>query len=197
MSTQTPTPPVQVQPKTTQNNETHSAHHHSHKGRRLNVVVTAFGPFMTITENPSDYVRKHIISQFEKKFADTNIVLFDTNQLPVEDDMVYEYLNALRTKIRAHQSMHSGEEFLIIHLGVNGGRDVLQVDLERRAFNSKTFRGKNEWDGTCKDQIAEDQLYYSHTRTRVPINEIYSRLKPKHPFLNVSDSAGRYLCNYI
>ena len=34
--------------------------------RRLNVVLTSFGPFMTIKENPSDHVRQNVVSKFEE-----------------------------------------------------------------------------------------------------------------------------------
>ena len=172
--------------------------------KRLQVVVTAYGPFGGIEDNPSDHIRKAIVEHFGEKFQvqilnqHYDILLFDSTQLAVEDDVVLAYLGSLYEKVLAHQSTHGfKDEFLLIHLGVNGGLEDLETHLERRCFNGKCFKDKNKGLRGPNTRIDPEEILDHVHRTSLPINRLYERVKVLHPFFKLNDDPGRYLCNYI
>ena len=119
-------------------------------------------------------------------------------QLPVEDDEVLKYLTDMKKKIEIHISSHGGQdEFLWVHLGVNGGLVDNQLQIERRCFNSKMFKDKNVPVRGPNCLLDDSKYLDAHYKTLLPINSMFRRLKKDHPFLKLSDNPGRYLCNYI
>lgn len=173
------------------------------QNKRLQVVVTAFGPFLDVLDNPSDYVRKAVLERFGSKFQvggpyqHYEVKIFDSVQLAVEDDVVLGYIQLLREKVDAHRRFNPNDAFVIIHFGVNAGLNDMEVQLERRCFNGKCFTDKNVPVRGGNIRI-DDYMHLDHDyRTSLPINAIFDRLRTVHPYLKLSDNPGRYLCNYI
>lgn len=124
--------------------------------------------------------------------------MFDTDQLPVEDDVVLAYLLDLRGKVIEHQSTHGKtDQFLFIHIGVNSGLKDMEVQLERRSFNGQCFVEKNKPIRRPYFRVDNSQPMDASHRTRLPINALYRSLLAAHPYVRLSDDPGRYLCNYI
>lgn len=129
---------------------------------------------------------------------DQEVFLFDTCQLPVEDDQVLAYLQDLSGKVVEHQSVHGKtDQFLFIHIGVNGGLKDMEVQLERRCFNAQCFVEKNKPIRKPYFRVENEKPMDFSRRTKLPINALYRSLKEKHPYVRLSDDPGRYLCNYI
>lgn len=170
---------------------------------KLNVIVTSFGPFMTITDNPSDEVRKVVLQKFGSSLqvlaADQahNIELLHSECLAVEDDVCVDFLRKAKELISRHRREHPNEEYLVLHLGVHGGMRELQVNLERRCFNGRCFEGKNSYRPGFLGRVSNLSPIDEVQRTLAPINHIKARLEAAHPFVEISDNPGRYLCNYI
>ena len=38
------------------------------ENKNLQILLTAFGPFLDVIDNPSDYVRKNVLEKFGTKF---------------------------------------------------------------------------------------------------------------------------------
>ena len=115
----------------------------------------------------------------------------------MEDDVCVDFLRKARDLVMQHRAEHDNEEYLVVHMGVHSGLKELQVNLERRCFNGRCFEGKNLYRPNYLDRVSRlnplDQVH----RTLVPVNAIQARLQATHPFVELSDDPGRYLCNYI
>lgn len=167
--------------------------------KKLNVLVTGYGPFMTIKENPSDAVRVEVEKGFEEAFdKDTSQVeLIHSENLVVEKDVVDECLQRLDNKIKDHQKENPGEHYLVIHLGVSAGLKHPEVCLERQCTNAKCFVSQNKYIKGTNDPICPSQPPTHSLTTPLPLNSLYSSLKPSQPCLRLSTDPGTYLCNYI
>lgn len=170
---------------------------------KLNVILTSYGPFMDITDNPSDEVRKVVLQKFGSSLqvpaADQahNVELLHSECLAVEAEVCLDFLRKAKDLVSRHRKEHPNEEYLVLHLGVHGGMNVLQVNLERRCFNGRCFEGKNEFRPDFLAQVSALSPIDDVQRTLAPINQIKARMEAAHPFVVISDNPGRYLCNYI
>jgi pyrrolidone-carboxylate peptidase len=83
------------------------------------VIVTGYGPFMSITRNPSHDLQELIAKNFAKHFGFQNkpFNLLYTCMIPVETDHVDRVINEIDTAIQAHKADHPEDKYLIIHIG--------------------------------------------------------------------------------
>lgn len=117
--------------------------------------------------------------------------------LAVEDDVVDEYINLLISKVQNHREANPGQEYVMIHFGVNGGMDPNLLHLENTCYNSRCFKGKNEYIKGYLHPVAASEVLDHMYFTRFPLERLVRNLGKKHPSLTISYNPGRYLCNYI
>lgn len=81
------------------------------------VVVTGYGPFMSIKKNPSDDLQALIRSQFSKRFEGTNIKLLHSQMIPVEGPEVDKVIDLIDEKVQANKKERPNDRYLMVHLG--------------------------------------------------------------------------------
>lgn len=64
----------------------------------LNVTLTGFGPFMSVTDNPSDKLVKLMESEFPSHFQNTQINLFHTEVISVDQTSVDNTISKSKKK---------------------------------------------------------------------------------------------------
>lgn len=83
---------------------------------KFNVIITGFGPFMGITDNPSDRLVKMIAGEFNARYLGTNINLFHSEILDVCGKSVDDCIERLRKTIEEERKKEHSR-FLLLHFG--------------------------------------------------------------------------------
>ena len=118
------------------------------ESRKLYVVATSFGPFKALTVSPSDHILQKLIDNFQKWTSHplgTEIHLFDTKFLAVDADQIDEYVTEVRDQILAFRVKNPDAEFLFMPVGINRWLPPMELELERRCFNARSFVNQHEF----------------------------------------------------
>ena len=110
----------------------------------LHLFVSGYGPFMNITNNPSDQLGKMFRDGFAETFQGTNIKLGDYTSMPVTHNGVMETIQKWSQQIDQLRTEDPLNRFLCINIGVNAGIPNRQLNFERYCFNSRCFEPGNE-----------------------------------------------------
>lgn len=164
------------------------------------VIITGFGPFMTITENPSADIQKLVVQNFQSHFpVDGKVQLLHNGVIIVERDHVDKEISEIQAKIEANRAINPNDKYFVLHLGVAGKMPKDQINLESRCFNAMNFKDQNSYEKDFRASIEDGQDLGAIYTCPVDLDTIIGKEKrsEKHPNLNKSYSPGNYLCNYI
>lgn len=145
----------------------------------MKILVTGFEPFLTLKENPS----MAVLPLLEEESHED--ICLKTMVLPVVFDQVFEPVKEM---------MNSFEPDVIIHLGVAENRN--KISLERVAINIKDARGKDNMGYQPIDEVILEGKASAYFST-LPIRELEKVLQKANIPVEISNSAGTYVCNNI
>jgi len=162
----------------------------------LFVLLSGYGPFLNIKQNPADELGKIISSNFHETFENTNIKLLTYESLEVTphavETMIQHWLNIIND-IRQREP---NSKFLSINIGVDQNIEERVMHFERYCFNGRCF-DKNS-DLTSHDIQVYEQYPLNHRiECKFDIEGIVNSLKPYNPFFKISYNPGTYLCGYV
>lgn len=86
---------------------------------KLNVVLTGFGPFMSVTNNPSDSLVKMLAEGFNTRFKSKNIVLFHNETVSVDQTSVDTCIAKIKQKVLNNKQKNAQDKYLMLHFGKN------------------------------------------------------------------------------
>jgi pyroglutamyl-peptidase len=157
------------------------------------VLITGFGPFDGVPENPTE----KIVKLFERE-----------NSIKREGwTVVYKVMEVSVSECsKFHTEVKSSVEELpdvYIHLGVNGHGTCIQ--LEQTAYNNMTFRCADESGFKAeKQKIDESRELECPIHTAFDLKKIVDSVNDTAEIMKddikpmvVSTDPGRFLCNYI
>lgn len=163
----------------------------------LYLFVSGYGPFMNITENPSDELGKMFRDTFGETFQGCNVKLADYTSMPVTHNGVMETLEKWSQQIDQIRQSEPQSKFLCINIGVNAGIPNRSLHFERYCFNSRCFEPGHE--GTLCDAVAvyNDIENNAKLECKFDIESIVDSVSPYNPFSKTNYDPGTYLCNYV
>ena len=164
------------------------------------VVVTGYGPFMSIKENPSGEIAQLVAKNFSEFFGEkSHVKLLHSGVIIVERDEVDKEIEIIKAKIDANKAASPKDKYLLIHLGVAGSLPHDVLNLETRCFNARCFEDQNQHRAGLRGLIEDNQTLGATYTTPVRLYEIADKSprKDTHPKLVLSYDPGEYLCNYI
>ena len=144
----------------------------------MKVLITGFEPFMNLKRNPSLEVLP--LLQEEAKFLQVKTLV-----LPVVFDQVFESVK---------EAIDLFQPDAILHLGLAENRS--KISLERVAINLKDARAKdNQGNQPIDEPILKGKknAYFSS----LPLRAMEAALKAEGIPVEISNSAGTYVCNNI
>lgn len=162
----------------------------------LYLFVSGYGPFMNITNNPSDELGKMFRDHFAETFQGTNIRLADYTSMPVTHQGVMETLEKWSQQIDQIRQADGNSRFLCINIGVNAGIPNRQLKFERYCFNSRCFEPGNEGSLCDAQPVYNDIADNQQLECKFDIESIVDAIAPYNPFASVNDNPGTYLCGY-
>ena len=102
-------------------------------------IITGFGPFAGVPNNPTSILIRHLQEQLDTK---QNKHMYATYILETSAEYVREKISDIYKGLIQSSSENSKDIIIILHLGVNYcGR---RFHLEQNAFNDATFRVADE-----------------------------------------------------
>lgn len=167
----------------------------SNSQNEISFIITGFGSFHGVNENPTTSIIHHLESEKEKGNLDQHIEF--TRVITTSASSARTEVNEIIQHIRkqSQKDVSPGKHWVIVHFGVNhmkGKKPAFQ--LEQNAYNEVNFRIADE-DGF---QPKNEQIIPNGTLKRT--TDIIARKVMAH-LLNdfdvvLSGDAGRFVCNY-
>ena len=107
----------------------------------LYVIVTGYGKFMKITENPSKDLAKEVEKHFESAFGNTNIKLLKREELEVQGFVVNKWVENTAKLIEQKRKENPDNRFLVINIGVwdDPSHPPDTLKFEKNCWNSRQF----------------------------------------------------------
>ena len=146
------------------------------------LLLTYFGPFPGVPVNPTVALAEGAQCLLAQIRPDLNVI---TRELPVSYDGSSAALRAALQEVQPDA---------LISLGVAVGRDV--VSLEQVAINLDSAGIEdNDGDRRCDEPIVPDgrEAYFSS----LPVRASYERLRAAGEPVEISYTAGTYVCNHV
>lgn len=146
------------------------------------LLLTYFGPFPGVPVNPTVALAEGAVRALNTARPDLRIV---ARELPVSYDGSSAALCAALQEVQPDA---------LISLGVAVGRDV--VSLEQVAINLDSAGIEdNDGDRRCDEPIVPDgrEAYFSS----LPVRASYERLRAAGEPVEISYTAGTYVCNHV
>jgi pyroglutamyl-peptidase len=179
-----------------------------HAPENVRFIVTGFGPFGCVQENPSTILAEGLVAFLSSMEVDKSIFTYlasVTNTLVIETS-AQAASDAIDQFFTEEKNRHDGASVVILHLGVRYEGELFQV--EEFAYNDASFRIPDERGfQPHKQSILGDNkeigLPYK-TLLNVPnlvddVNQLsLADIRCKAmPAAVVSTDPGRFVCNYI
>jgi pyroglutamyl-peptidase len=146
---------------------------------RPRVLLTGFGPFPGVAENPSGWLAETLAGRETAHDVDLH-----GHVLPTEWDAVAALAPELHKTLQPH---------VMIHFGVSAGARGLRI--ERSAHNEAARR--HDASGRLPDARAISPGAALRLDTSLPVADIAAHLRAQGHAASASGSCGRYLCNYL
>jgi len=146
---------------------------------RPRVLLTGFGPFPGVAENPSGWLAEALAGRKTAHDVDLH-----GHILPTEWDAVAAYATGLHQGLQPH---------VMIHFGVSPQAQGLRI--ERSAHNQAARR--HDASGRLPGAPAISTTGTARLDTGLPVIAIAAHLRAQGHAASASGSCGRYLCNFL
>jgi pyroglutamyl-peptidase len=143
------------------------------------VLLTGFGPFPGVAENPSGWLAKTLAARKPVEGWEPH-----GHVLPTEWDAVAALAPDLHASLQPH---------VLIHFGISPRARGLRI--ERSAHNEAALR--HDASGRLPDTLAISPAGAARLDTSLPVTAIAAHLRAQGHAANASGSCGRYLCNFL
>lgn len=173
---------------------------------RCSFVVTGFGPFAGVPDNPTSTLVSCLRNK-AKQLSIRETLVFDTSADAVEKEVrgIYSRLSRRECPNSSNGADNEDSEMLpthnsvvVLHMGVNYKGN--QMQLEQCAYNDATFRVPDnngyQPQGKC---ILENSTAHGHClQTTLDLEEICNELHRQQgcSICCISNDPGRFVCNY-
>jgi pyrrolidone-carboxylate peptidase len=160
---------------------------------KINIYLTAYGPFMNIKINPSQLLCEKIILEFNKeknnKIFNEKCSIVKNEILNVNVDFVREKMQEFHKIIEEENKKLNGKEImhLLIHFGVHDGSSSLKLEKISKNFINDNIK--------YNQNICEEDP--QSLECKLNIDFICKNMIEKGCNSTISEDAGTYLCNYI
>lgn len=159
---------------------------------KLRFHFTGFGKFCGVPDNPTthlmkalpEYLKATLDEKYEIDYSSFTVLHVSGETSRAQFDSMYEN----RSKDRRH---------VWIHFGVAAGSQMIRV--ERQAFNEAKFScpDENGWKPASEPIVAKNGDVTHKFKSLLNVDETAARLQKKAHNCATSDSAGRFVCNWI
>jgi len=167
------------------------------------LVVTAFGPFLDVEENPSNILLDELPSflepssgaswKFKVKDKIKELCIVETSA-----EGSREALQGLASKIAKNRDVEAHSKVLCLHLGVNVFGSG--YELEKCAYNDASFRIPDQRNYQPNNLPIRPEVPLGEpSHTRCPVPDLVEHLSHAFPAIEskVGTDPGRFVCNYL
>eukprot|EP01126_Amoeba_proteus_P009407 TRINITY_DN13559_c0_g1_i1.p1 TRINITY_DN13559_c0_g1~~TRINITY_DN13559_c0_g1_i1.p1 ORF type:complete len:217 (-),score=20.90 TRINITY_DN13559_c0_g1_i1:65-715(-) len=162
---------------------------------QVTVFLTGFGPFRGVNDNPTMHLMNEIHLHLKDHPLQNNVHI--PSSVVVEVSAVAAHLaisdHIVNNKI--YKGREDNQKTVFLHFGVHGG--ATSFLLEEKGWNEASFSCPDErgWSPLCLP-ITDHDICHNY-RTTLPTSKLSASLCSRGFDCQLSQSAGRFLCNYI
>ncbi|KAF8017545.1 hypothetical protein BT93_H2658 [Corymbia citriodora subsp. variegata] len=163
----------------------------------LTINVTGFKKFNVVSTNPTETIVNNLKSFVEKKGLPPGVTLGTCVVLEVAGDGALPMLlKVMESGVSSNGSTCDAQN-VWLHLGVVNS--AVKFAIERQAVNEATFGCPDElgWQPQQLPIVPEDGEISRTRQTSLSTEVILKFLEKKGYDVNLSDNAGRFICNYV
>ncbi|KAK4399717.1 Pyrrolidone-carboxylate peptidase [Sesamum angolense] len=165
--------------------------------KSVKINVTGFKKFHGVDANPTETIVKNLKNYVESRGLPPGVTLGTCAVLETAGDGAVSELYKVLDSGISRGTNSSNEKVVWLHLGVSNG--ALKFALERQAVNEATFCSPDElgWQPQQLPIILGDGGISQTRTTYCSIEAILEILKRKGYDANISNDAGRFVCNFV
>ncbi|XP_020554371.1 uncharacterized protein LOC105156616 isoform X2 [Sesamum indicum] len=165
--------------------------------KSVRINVTGFKKFHGVDANPTETIVKNLKNYVDSRGLPPGVTLGTCAVLETAGDGAVSELYKVLDSGISSRTNSSNEKVVWLHLGVSKG--ALKFALERQAVNEATFCSPDElgWQPQQLPVILGDGGISQTRMTSCPIEAIFEFLKRKGYDANISNDAGRFVCNFV
>lgn len=175
---------------------------HENNEPKVSFIITGFGPFHGVNENPTTYIVNHLQSEFDKgqlehQIEFTKVIETSASSAKQEVAEIIKYIQHLNVCRRSVKDLTT-KHVVILHFGVNhmnGKKPAFQI--EQNAFNEANFRVADEEGFMPKNEsIISNNPISEKLTTDINVRRVIEKIGTEYDTV-LSGDAGRFVCNYI
>ncbi|DBA84937.1 hypothetical protein WJX79_003597 [Trebouxia sp. C0005] len=151
-------------------------------------VVTGYSRFPGCPENPTE----RLVNRLKEELSKRGVKAVVCKVLPVSAEFVDKWL------VETARELSPSQPIVWVHFGVENKAEHFK--LEAQAYNEATFREPDEDGWQPQHEPIDTHPGCSPDtclHTRLPLQRVLDNLQTLGHDVQISHSAGRYLCNYI
>jgi len=160
----------------------------------MKIILTGFGKFNGVSDNPSTHIINHIKDYIKNKSDQGLVHKFDLHNveiLEVSAEGTKRFLKSIDESI----SNSSDDKILFLHLGVNSSATTFA--LEKYGWNEANFRCPDECGWKPVNELIVPDEKIVKNETKLPLESISTCLTSLNHVVKVSTDPGRFICNYL
>lgn len=153
---------------------------------KLNIFISGYGPFMNITNNPSNILVDSILKNKSEILSGINFPyeIIDSHIFKVEVDYVCDKLKECYSKLNFNTEENLN---LIIHFGVYDGASSILLESKCHNYICDYIKYNGKINNEGEDVLG----------CKLKLEYILNKLQLNGHNVNISQDAGSYLCNFI
>ncbi|KAK4423836.1 Pyrrolidone-carboxylate peptidase [Sesamum alatum] len=165
--------------------------------KSVKINVTGFKKFHGVDANPTETIVENLKDYVESRGLPPGVTLGTCAVLETAGDGAVSELYKVLDSGISRGTNSRNEKVVWLHLGVSKG--ALKFALERQAVNEATFCSPDElgWQPQQLPVILGDGGISQTRTTSCCIEAILEFLKRKGYDANISNDAGRFVCNFV
>lgn len=182
------------------------------KQPEVTFVLTGFGRFGKITQNPTETIVQHFLNfddhqrhnynddndDNQRNSNKYNVLLckiINTSASSVAND-IEGIMSIVEEQVKSLISNHKNHHVVCIHFGVDYSCDTFK--LETTAYNEASFRIPDEDGYQPKKKPIDDRFPIEQKlQTDLNIRKICNEMKKRDFNVKISGDCGRFVCNFL
>ncbi|GAX76722.1 hypothetical protein CEUSTIGMA_g4169.t1 [Chlamydomonas eustigma] len=163
--------------------------------RKPYMIITGFGPFNGMIDNPTTHLLNWMSSM--KAPLTQNYLILGTSTLTVSAQDVQEWLSTTLPGLLQGISEDGDDPLLLVHFGV-GAPSQRCFKLECNAYNTANFRVQDERGWAPQNERIDKSLPLNASiGTNMPLQDVLKDLRQQGFDVELSVDPGRFVCNYL
>jgi pyroglutamyl-peptidase len=160
--------------------------------RQISFILTGFGNFGGITDNPTSHLVKLVDIENEDR-----VTILSRQTVEVSTRGCLNFIEEIKNKLMFEHRTDNENLFIVVNFGVNGGSS--DICLENSSYNKAHFSIPDAQNNQPRlEKICNEMDLDQEVKCKIDLNEVLNKLDEEtRKYIKISSDPGRYICNYM